>query len=190
MFNVIATWLAGLSLLALAVSLGSALLAATPGGRARIAREVAGAERVLLACAWLVAAIAMAGSLYFSDGVGLRPCLLCWYQRIAMYPLVVVLGIAAIAGDWRVWRYAVPVAAIGLAISIYHVTIQLQPALDVVTCDVDAPCTLRYLAIFGFVSIPFMAGSAFSLILTLLLAARAAGRHAPEPVGEEEAVEA
>ncbi|HWV57073.1 MAG TPA: disulfide oxidoreductase [Longimicrobiales bacterium] len=182
MFTVITTWLGGLALVAIAVTVISAVAAALPRGRARMAREVAGAQRPLLASAWLVAAIAMAGSLYFSDGVGLVPCLLCWYQRIAMYPLVVVLGIAVIRGDWEVWRYATPLAVIGLAISVYHVTIQLMPTLDVVTCSAEAPCTMRYLAIFGFVSIPFMAGSAFMLIITLLLAVRAAGRHTDESV--------
>lgn len=160
---------------------GGGLLAAMaiPGIRRTLARELVGGERVLLGAATLVAALATAGSLYFSGVVGFVPCLLCWYQRIAMYPLVPILGIAAVQRDGRVGRYALPLSMAGLLVAAYHVTIQLQPSLDVVTCSAEAPCTARYLAVFGFISIPVMASAAFLLISGLVLALSLPPR--PEP---------
>lgn len=168
--------LGGLSLLTLA--LAAVLLAslAVPPARAALARFVAGEERAFLGIAWVVAATATAGSLYLSEVVGFQPCLLCWYQRIAMYPLVLVLGVATLTADRAAWRYVVPLAGVGALISSYHVLIQLMPTLDVVTCSLEAPCTVRYLAVFGFVSIPFMAGAGFLGVAALVLVARAAGR--------------
>jgi hypothetical protein len=143
-----------------------------PAGRARLRRALAGDERGLLALAWITALVASAGSLYYSEVAGLPPCLLCWYQRIAMYPLVLVLGVGAVTADGRAWRYGLPLSVAGLLIAVYHVIIQYRPALDVVTCDAAAPCTVRYVAAFGFVSIPVMAASGFLLISALLLTTR------------------
>lgn len=126
--------------------------------------------------AWLVAVIATAGSLWFSESAGFPPCELCWYQRIAMYPLVVVCGVGAATRDLGSWRYGVPLAAIGLVIAAYHVALQFQPSLDVVSCDVGAPCTGRYVLVFGFISIPTLAGAAFLLILGLLVTSRTVSR--------------
>lgn len=166
-----------------ALALGAVLLAvlAVPAGRRRVAREVEGSERALLFLAAAVSLIAASGSLYFSDVVGFTPCLLCWYQRIAMYPLVPILGIAALSRDRRVGRYALPLSIGGLLVAAYHVTIQIRPSLDVVTCSAEAPCTSRYLAVFGFVSIPVMASGAFLLITALLVALRPAETPAPHP---------
>jgi disulfide bond formation protein DsbB len=93
-----------------------------------------------------------------------------------MYPLVFVLGMGTIRGETGVWRYGMPLAVVGLAIAAYHVTIQWMPALDVGACSVGAPCTGRYLAVYGFISIPTMAGAAFLLIISLLLLLRALER--------------
>lgn len=166
-----------------ALGLGTVLLAllALPAGRRWVATEVEGGERLLLALAALVALIAATGSLYFSEVVGFTPCLLCWYQRIAMYPLVPILGVAALSRDRRVGRYALPLSIAGLLVAAYHVTIQLRPSLDVVTCSAEAPCTSRYLAVFGFISIPVMASAAFLLITALLVALRPAETPAPTP---------
>ena len=139
-----------------------------PRGRRWLRREL-GEVRGILGLAAFVAAVASAGSLYLSESVGFTPCLLCWYQRIAMYPLVFVLGVGTLRGDRGASFYALPIAVTGLLISIYHIVIQFQPALDAGACSPDVPCTLRYLAIFGFISIPWMAGAAFLLIIALLL---------------------
>jgi disulfide bond formation protein DsbB len=78
--------------------------------------------------------------------------------------------------DAGVWRYALPLAAVGLLIAAYHVTIQWMPSLDVGACSVGAPCSGRYVAVFGFISIPTMAGAAFLLIIALMLLLRALER--------------
>jgi disulfide bond formation protein DsbB len=89
-----------------------------------------------------------------------------------MYPLAIVVGIAAFRRDGGIWRYAVPVAAIGLAISIYHTFMEWFPNLDAGFCTADVPCSAAYVTEFGFVGIPFMAGSGFAIIIVLLLVAR------------------
>jgi disulfide bond formation protein DsbB len=119
--------------------------------------------------AFAVAATAMAGSLYLSEVAGFIPCTLCWYQRIAMYPLVIVLGIAAWRRDAGIRPYVVPVAAIGAVIAAYHVVLQRLPGLPSGACPLDVPCTAIYVERFGFVTIPVMALVAFLAILTLLL---------------------
>jgi disulfide bond formation protein DsbB len=131
-----------------------------------------------------MAAIAMAGSLYYSEVVGFIPCEYCWYQRIAMYPLVPILGIAAFTADRAVRRYAVPVAAIGAAIAGYHYTIQHFPGLAVGECALGIPCSAAYVWKFGFVSIPFMALVSFGVIIAALLLDRADNGTAPR--SEEE----
>lgn len=148
----------------------------TAGGRAALRRRFDGQATDLIGWAGGVALVAMLGSLYLSDGIGFTPCLLCWYQRIAMYPLVVVCGVAAFTRDGAAWRTGLPLAVIGLVIAVYHVALQYQPALDVVSCDTGAPCTGRYVLVFGFVSIPVLAGAAFLLIIGLLTTARTVGR--------------
>jgi disulfide bond formation protein DsbB len=142
------------------------------GGRTRIRDTFRGQERHPIAWAWFIALVATAGSLYFSEIVGFVPCSLCWYQRIAMYPLVLVLGVGVWRGDPVVWRYALPLPLVGLAVATYHVIIQWQPAADIGACTTGVPCTGRYVAVFGFVSIPSMALAAFVLIVALLALVR------------------
>jgi hypothetical protein len=164
-----------LSTLALASAMAGLvllLILSFPAGRALLRRSLAGDERGVLLLAWLTALGATLGSLYYSEVVGFPPCLLCWYQRIAMYPLVLILGVGVIRADAGVWRYGLPLSVVGLLIAAYHVVIQYRPALDVVTCDAAAPCTVRYVAAYGFVSIPFMAGCGFLLISAVLFASR------------------
>lgn len=167
MFPTVITALGALAIFAVVVSILLGLGAATRSGRDLMARWFGTGGRELLLGAWLVAAMAMAGSLYFSSS-GLEPCELCWYQRIAMYPLVAVLGVGVLRRDTGVWRYALPLSLAGLAISIYHAVIQLQPDLSATECAIGVPCTMRYFAVFGFVSIPWMAGAAFLWITTLV----------------------
>lgn len=151
-------------------------LNASAGGRARLRERFAGGSVDLLRQAALVALVAMLGSLYLSNGVGFTPCVLCWYQRIAMYPLVVIAGVGALTRDANAWRYGLPLSVTGLLIALYHVALQYQPALDVVSCDASAPCTGRHVLVFGFISIPVLSGAAFALITALLLTVRTAAR--------------
>jgi hypothetical protein len=121
-----------------------------------------------VAVAWVVATLATAGSLYFSEVAGFTPCTLCWYQRIAMYPMVVLLGIGALR-RLRSVTGTPALAAIGAAISGYHVALEWVPSLDTGACAVVAPCTFVWFRAFGVFSLPSLALVAFLLILTLLL---------------------
>lgn len=117
-----------------------------------------------------VAALATAGSLVFSEVIGYEPCELCWYQRITMYPMVVIFGVDLGGSGSRTRRYALPLAVVGLAISIYHYLLQVFPGSGGGVCGTGVSCSARYVEEFGFVSIPFMAGAAFALIIAILLA--------------------
>ena len=125
---------------------------------------------------WLagfVALVATLGSLYLSEIVHLIPCRYCWFQRIAMYPLVIILLMAAYRRDSMARLYAATIATIGLAIAAYHRFIQAFPDLDSGSCSATGPlCSGYYVKEFGFVTIPYMSLSAFALILTLLWADR------------------
>ncbi len=177
-FGTITSTLAILSLLAGGIGLVLLISLLFPGGRARLAQELKGQERLAIGAAWVVALVASGGSLYYSEGAGFVPCLLCWYQRIAMYPLVLVLGAGALFADRHVIRYGLPLTVVGLLIALYHVGIQFQPALDAGVCTAGVPCSARYIAIFGFVSIPVMAAGGFLLIAGLLGALWATSREA------------
>jgi disulfide bond formation protein DsbB len=162
----VATFLAVLALAAMAGVVVAVVLAVI--GRLEPIRGALGPSALWLA--FVVALTATVGSLYLSEVAGLEPCTLCWYQRIAMYPLVVILGIAAWRGDWGVRRYAAPLAAIGAVIAAYHVVLQRVPSLPSTGCTLTAPCSAIDLERFGIVTIPFMALVAFGAILTVLFA--------------------
>jgi len=175
-FGTITSTLASLSLLAGGLGLVLLLLVALPAGRAALRREMAGRERLMLGIAWLVAGVSTFGSLYYSQVAGFVPCVLCWYQRIAMYPLVLLLGVGLLRPDGSASRYGLPLSVVGLGIALYHIAIQFQPALETNVCDVGVPCTARYLSVYGFVSIPVMAAGGFLLISGILAALWLAGR--------------
>lgn len=107
----------------------------------------------------LISGGATLGSLALSEGFGLIPCELCWFQRIFMYPLPVLIAVGLIARSSEVWRYVVTLASIGAAFSVYHLLVQWTPASS--TCALDASCTVRLMEFLGFVSIPAMALTAF-----------------------------
>jgi disulfide bond formation protein DsbB len=138
-----------------------------PEARQHVARLLDGQEVQL---AFVVALVATLGSLYLSEVAHFLPCRLCWYQRIAMYPLPVLLGIAWWKRDGGIRRYVIPLAFIGLAISTYHILVERFPSLeDSGVCEVSNPCTIRWVERFGFVTIPTMAFAGFALISGLLL---------------------
>ncbi len=130
--------------------------------------------RASLASAWLgfgafVASVATGGSLWFSEVANFPPCKLCWYQRIAMYPLVVLLGLAALRRDHHVRLYGLAIAGIGLGVSAWHNVIETFPTVDTGGCDPTNPCTIRWVEGLGFWTIPRMAAVAFMLIIAALL---------------------
>ena len=115
----------------------------------------------------LVADTAMVGSLYFSEVGHLTPCLFCWYQRCTMYPLAVILPIAAVRRDDGVRPYALALAIIGALLSSYHYALEWIHSLDTGACSATVPCTFVYFRQFGFMSLSFMALAGFLFLITL-----------------------
>ena len=134
----------------------------------------------------IVAGTAMVGSLYLSEGAHFLPCKLCWYQRIGMYSLAIILVIAAVRRDWNIRIYATTLAVLGSIVSVYHYLIERFPSWEQGTsCDPTNPCTFVWFFHLHYISIPFMALSAFALVATILLVARPApiepaGEHVPD----------
>lgn len=127
--------------------------------------------------AWLVAIVATGGSLYFSEVMGFIPCKLCWFQRIFMYPLVFVLGIASYRQDRSIVGYVLPLTIVGGSISLYHYLEQKVPGFgNPGFCAVGVPCTVEYINWLGFITIPFMALTAFTLITIAMVLVWKAGR--------------
>jgi len=127
--------------------------------RSRLAR--AGMYVALLA-AW----VATAGSLYMSEVLGWIPCLWCWYQRIAMYPLAVLLAAGLIWRDLNTPKYALCLAIPGALASTYHILLQKVPAIAALeACVIGVPCSTDYLNLFGFITIPMLALAAFAIVI-------------------------
>ena len=126
---------------------------------------------ILLYPAWIVALVATVGSLFFSEVMDLPPCVLCWYQRIAMYPLVLIVGTGIILRDTRLKYYALPLCLVGLAISIYHNLLYYGLIPESITpCTEGVSCTSRQIEWLGFITIPLMALTAFlGVALCLIL---------------------
>jgi disulfide bond formation protein DsbB len=120
------------------------------------------------ALAAVVAVLATATSLWLSEGAHVPPCELCWYQRIAMYPLAVLLPMAAVRRDVTIRVYGLVLAALGLAVSAWHNIIETRPHLSSGGCDPDNPCTIRWVEGLGFWTIPRMAALSFVLIIVAL----------------------
>src|SRR5262249_30631525 len=120
--------------------------------------------------AWIIALVALLGSLYYSEIVGFIPCRLCWYQRIGIYPLSVILLVATITVDRGVRKYVIPLNIITAVISIWHILEERFPSLSkAISCSADAPCSAILVQKLGFVTIPTMALAASLSILTLML---------------------
>ncbi|MGH9212551.1 MAG: disulfide bond formation protein B [Acidimicrobiales bacterium] len=126
------------------------------------------ARPAALTIAATVAGVATLGSLYLSEVADFPPCRLCWYQRICMYPLSLILVIAAARGDRHVRWYALPFAAVGAAVSTYHVAVERFPSLESGSCDPTNPCSIIWVEKLGYLTIPTMALSGFVLITVLL----------------------
>ncbi|MEH7354538.1 disulfide oxidoreductase [Neobacillus drentensis] len=127
-----------------------------------------------LILAWIAAIIATLGSLYFSEVMHFIPCTLCWYQRIFMYPLAIILGIAVYRNDKRIYQYVLPVSIIGVLISGYHTLLQKIPYLQQFEmCTSGVPCSKDYINWLGFITIPLLALIAFIIItISMIVLAR------------------
>ena len=122
--------------------------------------------------AFITSLLAMLSSLFYSNIAGFPPCELCWYQRIFMYPLVIILGIAHFRRDKNILHYAMPLAVIGFIISLYHNVIYYKMGGLSAICnfsDIGVSCIQRYVFELGYVTIPLMALTAFAMVIMLLV---------------------
>ena len=177
------------SMLAIVVLAGAVLLvvARLLSSRVPLARDAGSA--VADAGPWLsflVAAGATGGSLYFSEVADFVPCRLCWFQRIAMYPLSIILLVAAIRHDRAACFYVVPIAAIGASISSYHYLLEWKPSLEGGACSAVGPaCADIWFREFGFVTLAFMALAGFiTIIVFSVVSFPPRSDHHPQPESE------
>ncbi len=124
----------------------------------------------LLFTAWFIAASAALGSIFFSHVMGFVPCVLCWYQRICLFPLVLVLGAGLFPYDRSAVRYGLVIAVPGWCIALYHnllytgiIPKELQP------CAQGVPCTEKYIDLFGLFSIPMLSLMGFTILISILI---------------------
>ena len=168
--NTFFTILTLLANLAVAVALVLALAAlVSQSARAFAARVVDQVGPSARALAWLVAGVATLGSLYYSEIADFVPCRLCWFQRICMYPLAVILLVGLLLRDRRVRYYAAPFVVVGAPISLYHWLMERGVFSESSSCSATVPCAVPWFEELGYVTLAFMAMSGFLLIGTLLV---------------------
>jgi len=119
----------------------------------------------------------MVGSLFFSEVMQLPPCVLCWYQRIALFPLVLIMGIGITSRDSRMKSYALPLCLIGLAISVYHNLVYYGVIPETLSpCQEGVSCKTSQIELLGFITIPLMALAAFVFIALCLIFYKSRGK--------------
>lgn len=141
-------------------ALGVVIAALVPTARTELAR----AAPVVVAVTAIGATL---GSLYYSEIADYTPCTYCWYQRIAMYPMAVIVPLAIAFRDRSALRYSLALGSIGLALSLYHIQLQLFPEQASNSCEITSPCTAKWVEAFGFMTIPQMAGVSFAIIIVV-----------------------
>jgi disulfide bond formation protein DsbB len=124
----------------------------------------------ILFLTWILISASTLGSIFFSHIMDFAPCVLCWYQRIFLFPLVIILATGLFPFDKRVIVYSLPLAIIGWFVALYHnllysgiIPQELQP------CSKGVSCTEKYIDLFGFLTIPMLSLIAFSMIILLLI---------------------
>ena len=135
--------------------------------------RLANSAWTLVFAAWVVACLATLGALFFSEVMEVPPCVLCWYQRIFVFPLAFLLPLGLFPFDRHVIRYALPLVVVGWFIALFHVLLvagfipeRIKP------CTQGVPCSQQQLVLFGFLDIPWMSLIAFSTLIALLASAR------------------
>lgn len=123
--------------------------------------------------AWMIALVASLSALFIGEIMGQTPCLLCWYQRIFMFPLAVILGLAAYRTDEKIWYYGLPLAGLGWLISSYHALLYLDIIpTPIAPCGSEQSCSGEGMTIFGLIPVPLLSVLSFTLITGLLLVIR------------------
>jgi disulfide bond formation protein DsbB len=120
--------------------------------------------------AWTTALLSTITSLVLSEVFHLLPCVLCWYQRILMYPLVFILAVGILRRDRRVYMYVLPLSVLGAVIALYHTLLQWGIIPDsVAPCRAGISCTTKQIDLFGFMTVPFGSLLAFTAISVLMI---------------------
>jgi disulfide bond formation protein DsbB len=122
--------------------------------------------------AFVLTLISVAITLYYSDVLGFEPCALCWWQRIFMYPQVILFGIALWKKDDSVWLPSIILSALGLAVALYHHTLQMLPAGSLPCPSQGVSCAKITFVEFGYITYPLMAATLFALLIVLMISRR------------------
>lgn len=147
----------------------------SPRFRRRVVTSWGSLQVQALVAAWVIAAIATGGSLYFSEIAGYIPCQLCWYQRICMYPLTMTLLVGVWVRGRAAALYSLIFPLVGIVVAARHIYIEENPEAE--TCVIGAPCATKWIDEFGYITIPVLALTAFVLIGLLTAVALVAGRN-------------
>ncbi|WP_263833100.1 disulfide oxidoreductase [Sulfurospirillum oryzae] len=124
----------------------------------------------LLFLCWLTAMIATLGSLFFSEVMLFPPCVMCWYQRICMYPLAIIFLVALLSNDKNVFKYAMPLVLLGLFFAIYQNLLYYGILPEAAApCSQGVSCTSDYINWFGFITIQLLSLVSFVTVFTLLI---------------------
>lgn len=122
-------------------------------------------QKNIIYSAWIQAIAATLGSLYYSEIKHYTPCVLCWYQRIFMYPLVLIIAVGILRKDKNLPYYVLSLSIPGMLIALYHVLLQKGILPEAVApCSIGASCLIKYTGYFGFITIPVMSLTAFAVI--------------------------
>ena len=125
---------------------------------------------LLVFIAWMVASVSTLGALFLGEVMGYTPCVLCWYQRIGMFPLVLILAAGLFPFDRGIVRYALPLALAGWLLAVFHWAVASGLVPESATpCSQGVPCSVEQISWFGFLTLPLLSVLAFSAIITLLL---------------------
>ena len=133
--------------------------------------EVSKRQNNLILFAWTVSLVATLGSLYFSEALLYEPCKLCWFQRICMYPLVIIFLVGVLENQQKFYKYILSLSTIGWVIAFYHNLLYYNfIGVQTYSCTSSESCTTRFLNLYGFISIPLLSFIAFTLInLSMLI---------------------
>jgi disulfide bond formation protein DsbB len=126
-------------------------------------------RNTLYYASWFIALLGMMGSLYFSEVLHYPPCILCWYQRILLYPLVLIIPTGIILKDKNLPYYVLPLAIVGAMIGIYHNLLYYKVLPEsIAPCSQGVSCTDEQINWLGFISIPLLALGAFVVLIGLM----------------------
>jgi disulfide bond formation protein DsbB len=132
--------------------------------------RISNANWTIIFICWVIASVSTLGSLFFSEIMDLPPCALCWYQRIFMFPLVLIFLGGLFPFDKRIIKYALPLALSGWGFAFYHYLLYSRYIPESIQpCSQGVSCSETYLDLFGFLTIPMLSLISFSLIIALLI---------------------